>query len=171
MNNLLKNLNRVNREMKNTRKKNISIKNKKQFLGNLDKNTWGVVMEKLNTGKNNKTLANLIKTSKSLKNVSNLKKLTYRNRKLEAEIVNMLINDILESCKPNEKIIFKRRLDSMSNLDRKNLLKIYDNYLSTLPGTNNYNNIYKKHNKAIKECKRRIRLTERMEPLSASDYF
>ena len=159
MNNLFfKNLNRVNREMKNTKKKNIS---KKQILGNLDENTWGIVMEKLNTGKNNKTLANLIKTSKSLKNVSNLKKLTCTNRKIEAELVNMLINDILDSCKPNEKRRFNRKLDSMSNLDRKNLLKIYDDYYISM----NYNNIYKKHNNAIEECKRRIRLTDKMEPL------
>ena len=124
-------------------------------------------MEKLNTGNNNKKLANLIKTSKSLKNVSNLKKLSYTNRKekrRETELVNKLINDILESCKPNEKRIFNRRLDSMSNLDRKNLLKIYDNYLSD--SSKNYNNNYKKHNNAIKECKRRIRLTEKMVPLS-----
>ena len=164
MNNLFKNLYRVKREMKKTKKK------EKQILGNLDENTWGIVMEKLNTGKNNKTLANLIKTSKSLKNVSNLKKLTYRNRKLkvelELEVINMLINDILESCKPNEKRIFNRRLDSMSNLDRKNLLKIYDNYLND--NSKNYNNMNQKHNNAIKECKRRIRLTEKMVPLSAS---
>ncbi len=121
-------------------------------------------MEKLNTGNNNKKLANLIKTSKSLKNVSNLKKLSYTNRKekrRETELVNKLINDILESCKPNEKRRFNRKLDSMSNLDRKNLLKIYDDYYISM----NYNNIYKKHNNAIEECKRRIRLTDKMEPL------